>query len=176
MIRQSHAPETPSNGPGRADLGGIRVAAVPAPDALPDRDTRATLDRSLRQAHRTLLAVLAGCALVTVLQTRADPEPAPDPILTTIVVALALALIVARRASTSPVPGRRTRIWLLMASYACAAGIGILGCFLAITTGAVQTGLLYSLGAGILCLRPPRLFSGDAAPEGAGPGRSQAGS
>ena len=113
------------------------------------------LDRSLRNAHRTVLAMIAGCAVLSVLQPGADPEPAPEPTTTTVAVVLALATILTRRSATSPVVEPRTSLVLLLSSYACAFALAALGSFIAMTQGQKETGLVFALAAGIFCLRPP---------------------
>ena len=113
------------------------------------------LDRSLRTAHRTVLAMIATCAVLAAVQSAEGEEPAPDPVTTTVALALAVGTIVARRASTSPVVAGRTRVTLIVSSWACAFTIALLGAFLAVTEGRTQTGLVFALAAGIFCLRPP---------------------
>ena len=118
-------------------------------------DPHEQLDRSLRTAHRTVLVMIAACALLSAIQPSQPEEPAPDPTTTTVGVGLALATIILRRGSTSPVVAPRTRLTLILCAYACAFALSLLGVFLAITDGQTQTGLIFALAAGIFCLRPP---------------------
>ena len=112
-------------------------------------------DRALRRAHASVLAVIAGCAIVSALQTHPADQPVPDRRSATLAVCLALGTIVARRiASRAGVPGR-VRATLTLCAYSLAVSIALLGVYLAVTQGAVQTGIVFSLGAGIFCLRPP---------------------
>ena len=48
-----------------------------------------------------------------------------------------------------------TKIQKAVAVDSLAAAIALLGVFVAVTQGAVQTGIVFALGAGIFCLRPP---------------------
>lgn len=113
------------------------------------------LDRSLRISHRTVLATIASCAVLSAIQPGTASDDAPDPAITTIAVALGLGVILARRAASSPVISPRTRVTLLLCSYAFAFGLAALGTFLAMTRGQSQIGLMFALAAGIFCLRPP---------------------
>lgn len=116
---------------------------------------RSPQDRSLQISHRTVLAMIAICAVISAIQPSDSEEPSPDPTVTTIAVGLALATIVLRRGSTSPVVAARTRLTLILSAYACAFALALLGAFVAIRDGQSQTGLIFALAAGIFCLRPP---------------------
>ena len=112
-------------------------------------------DRALRRSHAGVLAVIAACAIVSALQTHPAEQPFPDRRSTALAVGLALATVVARQiASRAGVTGR-LRATLTLCAYSLAASIALLGVYLAVTQGAVQTGMVFSLGAGIFCLRPP---------------------
>lgn len=113
------------------------------------------LDRSLRASHRTVLAMIAACAVLSAIQPGDGNDDAPDPVATTAAVALGLGAILARRASSSPAISPRTCVVLLLCSYASAFGLAALGAFVAITRAQAQVGLMLALAAGILCLRPP---------------------
>jgi hypothetical protein len=113
------------------------------------------LDRTLRTGHRTVLAMIAACALFSAMQSSVDEEPPPDPVTTTVALALAVGTIVARRVSTSPVVSDRTRVTMIVSSWSCAFAIAVLGAFLATNEARTQTGLVFALAAGIFCLRPP---------------------
>ena len=113
------------------------------------------LDRSLRTAHRTVLAMIALCAVLSALQSSDGDDGAPDPTITTVAVALGLGTVVARRASTSAVISPPTRLILLLSAYACALGLAMTGSFVAMTRGQSQIGLMFALAAGIFSLRPP---------------------
>ena len=112
------------------------------------------LDRTLRTTHRTVLVMIAACALLCAFQPRVGKEPAPDPTTTTVAVALALGSIVCRRASTSRVIPPGTRVTLLACTWACGFAIALLGAFLALEQERTRTGLLFCLAAAIFCLRP----------------------
>ena len=109
----------------------------------------------MRTTHRTVLAMIAACAVLSGFQPRVGEEPSPDPTTTTVAVVLALGSIVCRRASTSPVIPPGTRVTLVACAWACGFAIALLGTFLALQRGQTQTGLVFSLAAGIFCLRPP---------------------
>jgi hypothetical protein len=119
------------------------------------------LDRSLRNTHRTLLGMIAVCAIMAAIQLSDVEEPAPDPVITTVAVGLALGTIVARRASTSPVISQPTRVTLILCAYAFAFAIALLGATLATNSSRPQTGLVFALAAGIFSLRPPPRFGSD---------------
>ena len=110
--------------------------------------------RSLRTAHRTVLATIALCAIVSAIQPAAAEEPAPDPTITTVAVALALGTILTRRAATSPRVAPRTQLVLILCAYGIAFALALLGSYIAITAGQKQTGLVFALAAGIFCIRP----------------------
>ena len=113
------------------------------------------LDRSLRTSHRTVLAMIALCAVLSAIQPGDGDDDAPDPIITTMAVVLGLGAVVTRRVSTSPAISLRTRAGLLLFAYACAFGLAALGSFVAMTRGQSQIGLMLALAAGIFSLRPP---------------------
>ena len=112
------------------------------------------VDRSLRTAHRTVLATIALCAILTAIQPGPDEGRAPDPMITTVAIALALGTILARRSATSPVVAARTQLVLVLCAYGFAFALALLGSFIAMTAGQKQTGLVFALAAGIFCLRP----------------------
>ena len=116
------------------------------------------LDRSLRTSHRTLLAMIALCAVLSALQSGDGDDLPPDPIITTVAVALGLGTVVARRTSTSAVISSPTRVFLLLCAYACALILAVVGAFVAMTRGQSQIGLMFVLAAGIFSLRPPPTF------------------
>jgi hypothetical protein len=113
------------------------------------------LNRSLRTGHRTVLAMIAVCAVLAAMQFSDGEEPAPEPVTTTVALSLAVATIVARRVSTSPVIAARTRVTLIVCAWAFAFAIALLGAFLAMVEGQTQAGLVFAVAAGIFCLRPP---------------------
>ena len=119
------------------------------------------LDRSLRTCHRTVLGMIAACAIVSAIQPSEGEEPAPDPTITTVAFGLAVFTIVSRQASTSPTIARRTRLALVLCAYACAFAIALLGAFLATTAGRSLTGLAFAMAAGIFSLRPPPRFGSE---------------
>jgi peptidoglycan/LPS O-acetylase OafA/YrhL len=124
---------------------------------------------TLRNLHRIVLATIAGCALVSALQTPAAEQLGPDRRSATVAVCLALGSIVARRLATRAGVSPNVRSTLTLCAYALAAAIAVLGVFLAATQGAVQTGLVFALAAGIFCLRPPP--AAEPARHGDRPGR-----
>lgn len=121
------------------------------------------LDRALRTCHWTVLAMIALLAVLSAIQPGDGDAEAFDPTLTSVAIALGLATILARRASSSPVISPRTRVTLLLCAYVCAFGLAALGSLVAMTLGQSETGLAYTLAAGILSLRaPPRLDSDES--------------
>ncbi len=112
-------------------------------------------ERATLASHRAVLTLLAACALVSALWDGVDPEPAPDAVFTSLAVGLALGTVLFRRAGTSPAASPQTRSILILSSYALAAGLGLLGAFIAITHGARQTGIVFALAGALFCLRRP---------------------
>ena len=113
------------------------------------------LNRSLRTSHRTVLVMIALCAVLSAIQPDYGDDDAPDPTLTSVAIALGLATVLARGASNSAVISLRTRTTLLLCAYACALSLAMLGAFVAMTRGQSQVGLLYALAAGIFSFRRP---------------------
>ena len=113
------------------------------------------LDRSVRIAHRTVLAMIVVCGVISWVQPHPAEEPAPDPLATTAAVALALAVILLRGSARSRVLEARSRLVLLLSAYACGFALALVGALLALTASQPRTGLAFALGAGILCMRPP---------------------
>ncbi len=123
--------------------------------ATPSSPNSAPLDGALRRAHRSVLLGLATCALVAFLQP-GEPETAPPPVPYTMTAAvLAAGTILTRRFGTSPKLSPKVRVFLTLTAFGLATLLGLLGAGLAIATGASSTGLLFTLGAGLICLRPP---------------------
>ena len=112
-------------------------------------------NRSLQRSHRVVLGLIATCAIYSALQPHLDTEPALDRRSSTLAVALALGTIVAKQIASRANASHRTHLIFTLCSYALAGAISLLGAFLATTRGAVQTGIVFSLAAGIFCLRPP---------------------
>jgi hypothetical protein len=119
-------------------------------DATPE-----ALNRSLQRSHRVVLGLIATCAIYSALQPQLAAEPAPDRRPATLAVVLALGTIVAKQIANRATASPRTRVTWTLCSYSLASAISGLGAFLATTRGAVQTGIVFSLAAGIFCLRPP---------------------
>lgn len=144
------------------------MTAPASPNASGSPGAPASLDAALRRAHRSALISLALCAVFCVLQEWPADEPPPDRSTTVVAVSLALTTIVLRRLNSSPVMGVRTRVGVLMASYAAAVALGLTGAFIANSQAAVQTGLVFCVAAAIFCLRPPPTM----APPGSAEGRA----
>ncbi len=119
------------------------------------------LDRSLRTSHRTVLAMIALCAVLSAIQPGGGDDDAPDPTITTVAVALGLGTILARRASTTAVISSSARVTLVLCAHACAFGLAVLGTFVAMARGQSQIGLMFALAAGIFSLRPPPTLDSD---------------
>lgn len=113
------------------------------------------LERATRASHRAVLTLVAACALVSALWDGVDPEPAPDPFFTSLAVGLAVGTVLLRRAGTSPAVSDQTSSMFVICSHALAAGLGLLGAFIAIAHGARQTGIVFALAGGLFCLRRP---------------------
>jgi peptidoglycan/LPS O-acetylase OafA/YrhL len=113
------------------------------------------MNPDLRTLHRIVLAGIAACAALSALQTPSAEQAAPDRGSATLAVGLALGSILARQVASRPGASPRVRSALTLAAYGLAAAIAVLGVFLAAADGAVQTGLVFALAAGIFCLRPP---------------------
>jgi hypothetical protein len=144
---------------------GLNWRALPLPCAIP-RNRESPMPQpipspagvqfqsALRNTHRSVLAVLAVCAVVIATRESAV-EPTPDRFYTVLAIGAALATIVLRRLSTSPVAGFRARVGFALAGLVCAASLGLVGVVVAVELDAKQTGLVYTLAAAIFSLRAP---------------------
>jgi len=112
------------------------------------------LNQALTGTHRSVLVLLAACALFIVLQP-AGEEQSPPPLYTAIALGLAVASIVCRRLSTSPVMSPKPKVALAVAGLVLAALVGVTAVMLTQLDGDKQNALLFVLGAAILSLRPP---------------------
>ncbi len=118
-----------------------------APDPAP-------LHRALQRTHWSVLLTLVACAAFAFAQ-QAGLEPPPDRTLTVVGVCLALATMGVRRLGSSKRMPPSAQVATLLASYALAVVLGLLGAYLAARLGARQMGLGFTAAAAILCLRPP---------------------
>jgi len=114
-----------------------------------------SLRLAFRRAHLSTLALLAVCLLVILTREGAE-EPSPDRVYTIVALTLGLASVVFQRFSGSPVISASMAVLLGVAGLVFSAALGIVGVVVATTLGAQQTGLLYTLAAGLLCVRPLR--------------------
>jgi hypothetical protein len=122
----------------------------PQPDIEP-------LRLALRRTHRSVLGLLAVCALVILAGGMSGEEPPPDRVMTVWAVGLALLGIVLRRISTSPRIQLRSALFFAVSSLLTCASLGLLAVWLAWTQGAAETALIYTLAGVIFALRPPEL-------------------
>lgn len=120
------------------------------------RPTPPEPEPTLRQVHRAVLAGLAVCAIIVLLQP-AQAEPVPPARLTVAAISLAVAAVFARGLSGSQQMPFRGRWCFGFLTLLCTAGIGAIGLTAAIEEGARQIGLGLTLGAVLLALRCPRL-------------------
>jgi hypothetical protein len=125
---------------------------TPQPDPEP-------LLLAIHRTHRSVLVLLALCALMIFARGFGGEEPPPDRLITVWAVGLALVGILLRRAGTSPQIQPRTALMFGLAGLVSSAALGLLGAYLAWTQGAAQTGLVYTLAGGIFALRAPVLPS-----------------
>jgi hypothetical protein len=109
----------------------------------------------IRRAHLATLAAIGVCGAIAAWQTAADPEPAPDRALTWWITVLAVGTIGGRLMAGSPVAGPGLRAVAVFVSLGSAFAMGVLAATIAVTTGAVKTGLAFSAAALLLALRPP---------------------
>ncbi len=115
------------------------------------------LNRALQRVHRSILAMLALCAVLVFTATTGSGGEAADASrdgFFQAAIALAVASILARAASVSPRPPR-TRIRLALLSLVLTGGIGVVAVACAVIEGQRDAPLLYTLGGAILALRPP---------------------
>jgi len=126
----------------------------PAPSPPSHSPAPSPLARAVRPTHRSVLALLGCCAIVTLLQGFPDEEPPPDRWVATVGVGLGLGSIVLRRLGASPVIRARSAALLLAASLVLAGGLGLLGAWTAWRDDATRTGLLFTLAGLIFALRP----------------------
>jgi hypothetical protein len=112
------------------------------------------LNQALTGTHRSVLVLLAACAVFIVLQP-AGEEQTPPPLYTSVALGLAVASIICRRVSTSPVMSPKPKVVLAVMGLVFAALVGVTSVMLALGDGDKQNALLFVLGAAILSLRPP---------------------
>jgi hypothetical protein len=120
------------------------------------------LEAGLRRTHRSVLFLLASCAVAIVLHGFAGDEPAPNRWLTTAGVGLGLGTVVTRRLGGSPVMALRSRFFFLLAALVFSAVLGLLGAWIAWATDGPETGLLFTVAGAIFAIRPARLTVGAA--------------
>ena len=112
-------------------------------------------EASLRRIHRIVLAALALGAVVVFTIEDAGGDAAPPQIFTLVALGFAVGSIIARRLSTSPMMQTGTRFFWATAALVLALGIAVTAVTLVALEAERQNGLLFLLGAGLLCLRPP---------------------
>ena len=117
------------------------------------------LQRALQRTHRSVLILLAACAAWILLQGFGPDESPPERGWTTLGAALGFGCVLLRRLGASPTRSPRTGFFLLLAALVFAAALGLLGSWIAATTGATRTGLLFTLAGLIFSLRPSRPIS-----------------
>jgi hypothetical protein len=115
-----------------------------------------------RTAHRGALALLASCAVLiavsslTTSQTSPEAAPrAPAPVFPYTAIALGVGAIACRQQAFSSARRERPAVGLSIASFALAAGIGVVGLALFWLEELVQPALLYTVGGALLALRGP---------------------
>ena len=123
------------------------------------------LQRALQRTHRSVLILLAACAAWILLQGFGPDESPPERGWTTLGAALGLGCVLLRRLGASPTRSPRTGFFLLLAALVFAAALGLLGSWIAATTGATRTGLLFTLAGLIFSLRPSRPVSRATGPQ-----------
>ena len=119
----------------------------------------ADLQHALQRTHRSVLILLAACAAWILLQGFGPDESPPERGWTTLGAALGLGCVLLRRLGASPSRSPRAGFFLLLAALVFAAALGLLGSWIAATTGATRTGLLFTLAGLIFSLRPSRPVS-----------------
>ena len=118
----------------------------------------AALGRATATAHRSVLVLIAACALATLWFGGEATGPQPRPY-TYAAVGLGVATIAARSFSTSAAVGLRARLFWALGSLGCAAGVALVGAAIGIQHGDQQAGLVISLAAGIFVIRPPEAIA-----------------
>jgi hypothetical protein len=121
--------------------------APTAPDSAP-------LERAMRNTRRSVLGVLATCALLIFVHGFGGDEPPPDRLVATAAIVLALGAIVMRRVSTSPVIRPKTSIFLRLGALMTCAALGGLGVYLAYGLATPLSGILFTLAGIVFALRP----------------------
>ena len=116
----------------------------------------AALQQLLRKLHRAVLILLGACALWIVFQGFNDPPSPPDQWILTLGVGLGLGTVILRRVGSSPKRPPQTALFLLMGALLLAGSLGLFGSWIAWSTGATQTGLLFTLAGLIFAIRPSR--------------------
>jgi len=114
---------------------------------------------ALRRAHRSILMVLAACALVVALnssspESAADTDPPRGHVYAA--TALGIASILTRRRLPATNPARaRLHVLLSLASLVLAAGVGLVGVAASMAGTPRNAALLFVLAGIIFALRPP---------------------
>ena len=106
-----------------------------------------------RNARLATLAILAVSALIALGQG-IETSPESDPAATAWAVGLGVTSIVLRRMAQNQETSERTADILGCAALAAAAGLGILGAWVALRDGAGQTGLLFATAGVLFSIRP----------------------
>lgn len=116
------------------------------------------LGRATATAHRSVLVLIAACALATLWFGGEATGPQPRTY-TYAAVALGVATIAARSFSTSAAVGLRARLFWALGSLGCAGAIALVSAAIGIQHGDQQAGLVIALAAGIFVIRPPEAIA-----------------
>jgi hypothetical protein len=120
------------------------------------------VNAALRRLHRSAIASLALCAVGIGIVILAGPRPEPEGEAgrwySWIAFALAAVAIVTRRSVGGRARSLRAYVYGALASMVAAAGLGLLGMFVALRESETTIGLLYVLAGALLVLRPPALL------------------
>ena len=136
--------------------------SAPAPDPAPVND-------ALRRLHRSAIASLFLCAVgigLAAFFSAGAPDDEVRPLYSWLALALAATAILTRRSGSRPEGSLRGFVYGSLLSMVAAAGLGLLGLYVAVREAQTTVGLLYTLAGALLVLRAPALLGrgGEAGP------------
>ena len=113
------------------------------------------LNRAIQRVHRSVLILLAGCAIVVWLSTAADASETTPRVYAWAATALGGLAILTRPFRSVPIKNPKLVVARILISLVAAAGVGGVGVVAAVMGGPRTTALAYVLAGAIFALRPP---------------------
>jgi hypothetical protein len=113
------------------------------------------LNRAIQRVHRSVLILLAGCAIVVWLSTAADVSETTPRVYAWAATGLGGIAILTRPFRSVPIKRPKLVLARILISLIAAAGVGLTGVTAAVMGGPRTTALAYVLAGAIFALRPP---------------------